>query len=364
MLTPRGPLPGRLDRWRVPSLLLFTVPFPVSRSRVDKLGKQLAEEGIVRADQLEIYSLVLGYYEQLLDTVAKRVSICGYAPTARVKTTGTLIEKLRREHGIQLSRIQDVAGMRIVVGGLRAEQDQAVSKILSEFKDLERVPSVVDRRVDPRHGYRAVHLIVYPEGVPVEIQIRTSLQDLWAQIFENVADQWGRQIRYGGAPNPPSMFDKKINRVEVMRLLALLSEGIATYENLIEVLNQIDRDFSRLLLQDKIPRIEELKKLREKYGLTPDIRTAIKEAYDGLRVVMVSFCCNFEPDRRRRGRIIRRRFPKRENPEIGECETAAKWLFLIVAKLVVERRSIAARQGDRLRGILEALARMVNNEVV
>ena len=42
----------------------------------------------------------------------------------------------------------------------------------------------IDRRKNPTYGYRAVHVIVYWDGIPVEIQIRTELQDTWAQIVE------------------------------------------------------------------------------------------------------------------------------------------------------------------------------------
>jgi hypothetical protein len=38
---------------------------------------------------------------------------------------------------------------------------------------------------------------VFPDGFPVEIQVRTRLQHEWAELFEKLADQLGRGIRYG-----------------------------------------------------------------------------------------------------------------------------------------------------------------------
>jgi hypothetical protein len=38
------------------------------------------------------------------------------------------------------------------------------------------------------------------DGFIVEIQVRTTLQDLWAQAVERLADEVGREIRYGGVP--------------------------------------------------------------------------------------------------------------------------------------------------------------------
>lgn len=37
----------------------------------------------------------------------------------------------------------------------------------------------------------------------MEIQIRTEIQDGWAQLMEAVAESFGRQIRYGHAPDMP-----------------------------------------------------------------------------------------------------------------------------------------------------------------
>lgn len=64
-----------------------------------------------------------------------------------------------------------------------------------------------DRRKRPQFGYRAVHFVPTISGRPVEIQIRTSLQHKWAELFEKVADQWGRGIRYGESL-PPAFADK------------------------------------------------------------------------------------------------------------------------------------------------------------
>src|SRR5439155_4334431 len=71
-----------------------------------------------------------------------------------------------------------------------------VERIISLFAGAR----VVDRRRHPRHGYRAVHVIPEVDGFLVEIQVRTRLQDSWAQAMERLADQAGREILYGGVP--------------------------------------------------------------------------------------------------------------------------------------------------------------------
>lgn len=89
--------------------------------------------------------------------------------------------------------MQDIAGVRIVADMDRVEQDAMVDRIRVLFDGSK----VIDRRLTPSHGYRAVHVIVSTGGHLVEIQVRTELQHLWAQAVERVADMFGRGIRYG-----------------------------------------------------------------------------------------------------------------------------------------------------------------------
>ena len=116
-------------------------------------------------------------------------------PTSRLKTTVTLIEKLKRS-GTRLSTMQDIAGIRVVEEWDLSQQDDAVRKLESVL-DVARVD---DLREGKHEGYRAVHVIARVEGCFVEIQLRTRSQDQWAQSFEKLADLVGRGIRYGEKP--------------------------------------------------------------------------------------------------------------------------------------------------------------------
>ncbi len=112
--------------------------------------------------------------------------------------------------------------MRIVTRGDRRAQDAVVQQLVDAFDDDPRPPKVIDRRTAPVHGYRAVHVVVFPEGVPVEIQVRTSWQHEWAELFEKLADRVGRGLRYGEPPArwwTPAEFDAM--DANSRRLLAL-----------------------------------------------------------------------------------------------------------------------------------------------
>lgn len=145
--------------------------------------------------------------------------------SGRTKNVGTIIEKLTRESEMNLARMQDIAGVRLVrLWGGYHEQDLTVGEIQSAFPGAK----VFDRRSNPRVGYRAVHLQVRIGKYWAEIQVRTQLQDRWAQVFEQLGDRWGRQIRYGEPPNPNAgpmtINDAQVPPSEVIQYLLWLSD--------------------------------------------------------------------------------------------------------------------------------------------
>jgi hypothetical protein len=174
---------------------------PLSKSQVERLGKRLVEAETPSAADLDLLHELLLVRSQLLEDAIGRVrGDLRLAPTSRIKNTGTILDKLRRNGGSGLKSIQDLAGMRIVGTFDRSGQDAVVERVSTLFADEVRKPKVVDRRIDPMHGYAAVHVIVFPDGEPIEIQVRTARQHEWAELFEKLADLVGRGIRYGEPP--------------------------------------------------------------------------------------------------------------------------------------------------------------------
>jgi hypothetical protein len=189
---------------------LPAVLLPMSREQIRKLGERLAADNPASDDDLHLleelvacHMLALELARPRLDGLAEAVGTAPLYITHRAKTTQTILEKLRREHGMSLPRMRDLAGIRVVGAVTFADQDQLAAEVARRFPADPRVPKTIDRRADPSHGYRAVHVEVALDGVTIEVQVRTIGQHVWADLMERLADRLGRQIRYGEPPVAP-----------------------------------------------------------------------------------------------------------------------------------------------------------------
>jgi hypothetical protein len=91
--------------------------------------------------------------------------------------------------------MQDIAGCRVLVDNL-VVQSIVVRKLSQIFESAV----FVDRLKKPSYGYRAVHIIVRSDDRTIEIQVRTVLQDTWAQLSERMAANIDPALKYGGGP--------------------------------------------------------------------------------------------------------------------------------------------------------------------
>ena len=195
-----------------------------SNKKVQRLGKRLVASATPDEADFDQLDLLLAAYDEALLSAATLVEErLDIRLTSRLKVTGTIIEKLHRHGGWFLPKMQDLAGIRIVGEFNRNGQDQLVEQLRDLFAsdDVDQSPEVVDRRKDPRQGYRAVHLVVHHIGLPVEIQVRTKWQHEWANMFEKMADLLGRGIRYG---EPPDEFLNEIEASVIGKVSSMYQE--------------------------------------------------------------------------------------------------------------------------------------------
>jgi ppGpp synthetase/RelA/SpoT-type nucleotidyltranferase len=204
---------------------------PISKSQLDKLGDRLRDADDIDPADLDRLEAVLGACSHALTIVEQHLGDLGFRPIGRLKTRATIVDKLRRERTFRLKTAQDLAGARVVLTGDLRSQDHAVDAFRAKCAGACPAPSVIDRRADPRAGYRAVHVVVKVDGIPVEVQFRTELQNTWAQTFERLADHLGRQIRYGGDPADGARnAENAARRRELAGAMMQASKIVAVYE--------------------------------------------------------------------------------------------------------------------------------------
>ena len=111
----------------------------------------------------------------------------------RLKRTPSIIEKLRRESGMKLDRMEDIGGVRIVVSDLKKVEEVRRAIVDGRTRNLLRRDR--DYILRPKDsGYRGVHLIYRYNGAKkadfpfhnVELQVRTKAQHAWATTVEVV----------------------------------------------------------------------------------------------------------------------------------------------------------------------------------
>lgn len=187
----------------------------MTNSEIDRLGDRLKHGNPTDNDLtlLDAYRASFGQaYKEVIGALRGQLAL---NPSGReAKTTASIIAKLQRER-TRLSRMQDIAGSRVVVTDLVA-QNRVTEAVKRAFVHTK----IVDRRERPSHGYRAVHAIVEVSGRQIEIQIRTHLQHWWAELSEKASDRFGNAVKYGEGPG------------EVLERLLGWSDVIATIETL------------------------------------------------------------------------------------------------------------------------------------
>ena len=187
----------------------------ISKTQIDRLGDRL-KKGDISDDDLRLLDIYRGSFSDAYEFVVERIrDLMEFEPTGRpLKLTESISDKLRRE-SIRLTQIQDIAGCRLIVADIAA-QDAAAQSLRKLFEKV----IVIDRRKQPSHGYRAVHVVINCLGKTIEVQIRTTLQQAWAEMSEKFSDVLDPTIKYGGG------------QVKIQNILSDYSDLVANHEAL------------------------------------------------------------------------------------------------------------------------------------
>ncbi len=241
--TPRDPPPN------APLGVLTPPAFIPSKTRVNLAGARLAEarrfgRQLPTDEMLEAIRVVDAWRQlhaeplawvtnalmRRLEPIALHVVVA-----QRLKRMPQIIKKLARYESMQLARMHDIAGCRVVLD-TAAEIDQAARLIRSYGTNRWTIRDEDDYRADgrPDTGYRALHIILVRDERWIEVQLRTQRQHAWAEAVERVTALSDHDVKEGRAPE------------EFLEYFKLASDGLHMLDNEVRPSPTLRTRFARL----------------------------------------------------------------------------------------------------------------------
>ena len=159
-------------------------------SKINKIGIKIKDGIILNSDEQEIFNYFRQIHELIFEEFYKKIKLPDkYIVVTRLKRMESIIDKLRRPNSSKLSRIDDIAGIRIIVNNFTEiyEISELLEKLLiSNNCQLKYNKDYIE--FSKKDGYRSLHKIFTfsyeNKNLNFEIQIRTKLQHLWSTTVE------------------------------------------------------------------------------------------------------------------------------------------------------------------------------------
>lgn len=227
-----------IEKWEIPKY---------SKKEIKNAGKAIATPSISNEERdiaLEILNNWRSAHAYPLQVIASNLRLRN--PTAivvqRLKRLESITGKLERYSTMDLYRMQDLGGCRVIVDSL----DEVYAAILN-YKN-SRIRHILKREYDyiqePKDsGYRSYHMVyqfhsdkkeTYNKNMLIEIQFRTKLQHTWATAVEMMGIYTKSQLK------------ASIGDEDVLRFFVLVSSVFAKMEGTPIAPNTID-DFNTLI---------------------------------------------------------------------------------------------------------------------
>ncbi|WCE41081.1 RelA/SpoT domain-containing protein [Brevibacterium sp. BDJS002] len=181
----------------------------ISKSRAKKIGKVLrhapgtmeeVEDYMAAIDDLDAYRASfqspLVRINNGIRHYARQAGVEARV-TQRLKRLPTIVDKLSRVAGLDLSRMQDIGGCRAVTEDIH--ELQKLRTVLERAWGAD-MPRQTDYVAEPREsGYRAIHLVVKRDDKPIEIQLRSAQMHSWAEFIEGLSGALGENYKQDGS---------------------------------------------------------------------------------------------------------------------------------------------------------------------
>ncbi len=167
----------------------------LSQKQINKVGKRF-RDAIHDENDFAILEEFKKSYNDLLIEITSQISKdlnkldTNYVMAGRLKRTTSIIRKLQRinNKGMDLTRMSDIAGTRIIVKNL--EDQNKIINVIKENYNVEKEYNYIESN----QNYKSIHIIIKQDQYKYfEIQIRTLAQQTWADESE----EYGEQAKQG-----------------------------------------------------------------------------------------------------------------------------------------------------------------------
>jgi ppGpp synthetase/RelA/SpoT-type nucleotidyltranferase len=226
----------------------------ITKGKINRVGKYLIGKNSAISkteanDVLKNFRLIHQHpmilFRNTIDRKLKKHSITALV-SQRLKRIPSIIKKLEIQENMNLSRMQDIGGLRIVVKTIKE-----VNLIREELKKTEKHNNfkfTFAKEEDyiknpPESGYRSIHMIYkYDKDIDLnkqcilEVQIRTQLQHSWATAVEVTGTYLNQSLKQGLGEEKYLNIFKKISKL----FISLETKKI-NYEFIKEVKQDIEK---------------------------------------------------------------------------------------------------------------------------
>lgn len=148
----------------------------------------------------------LNVFQNTLRARLKKLGLEDAIVAQRIKRKPTILEKLQRFRSMRLDQMDDIGGIRAIVGSMAELQELRELYTAGSHRLLHEMQRVDDYISTPKSsGYRGIHLVFRYQtkkedkagynGLRIEMQLRTQLQHTWATAVETFEAFMGEKFK-------------------------------------------------------------------------------------------------------------------------------------------------------------------------
>lgn len=199
-----------------------------SRNEVKRAGQilidplssdeQLKQAMSVLATWRSLHTYPIDAFQKTLKNKARNLSLKDCIVAQRLKRMPSIVTKLQRFPDMNLARMQDIGGCRIILSSIKDvyRLHAHLLDVNKRFAHEPKLPSS-DYIANPKaDGYRSLHQVfkyksrLHPQldGLNIELQIRTKLQHSWATAVETIGVIERASYKTGDGRNDFKVFFK------------------------------------------------------------------------------------------------------------------------------------------------------------